>query len=439
MKKILKAIVPLLVFSGSMTACTSYSVKPGPLKNLVGTYELVKYEMKHNQDDKDTYDRKKEIGAVAYFSIAEDGYSYYVYKDNKTAPKFSTMFGVFEYNSDEDKHPEYVRSVSIKDGVTHLYEDQKYVGCFDEPSMGFRNDAFKKILHYTLSGHMLFQKDRIIPYQYVEYKRVSEEASLAKVNQLMGTSFTVDRPFECKALKGYLVYRCNYKPEVMNVDSKGAFDYAVLDANTFADGKFTVHYALKADHIPQTVQVPVTVETKGYSFSLPFANSKFYGNRGSEKLAVSLETKPDDYPAESEISWESFTNYYSNDLTLDEIIEQERTPEGAYVMHRVGTGQKEFNSLSYNENYEYFIEGLELAANEEFAICMGGNMWHYFDSYEDEGTANDKIVQGSVAARVWDETVMEEVDKYFFKATEAGSYNILIDNNSPQKVHIVHE
>ena len=94
MKKLLKAIVPLLVFSGSMTACTSYSVKPGPLKNLVGTYELVKYEMKHNQDDKETYDRKKEIGAVAYFSIAEDGYSYYVYKDNKTAPKFSALWNV---------------------------------------------------------------------------------------------------------------------------------------------------------------------------------------------------------------------------------------------------------------------------------------------------------------------------------------------------------
>lgn len=327
MKKALRKIIPLLIFSGTMTACTYYSVKPGPLENLVGTYELVKYEMKHNQDDEDTYDRKAEIGAVAYFSIAEDGYSYYVYKDNNTAPKFSTMFGTFEYNSDEDEHPEYVRSVSIKDGVTHLYEDQKYVGCFDEPSMGFRNDALKKTLHYNLSGHMLFQKDRIIPYQYVQYKRVSKEASLAKVNELMGTNFVVERPFECKALKGYLVYRCNVNSGELPNDGKGLYQYAVLDANSYVDGKYTIHYSLKSDPRPQTIDVPITIETKGYSFSTEFAGSKFYGERGSDSLAQSLSTKFDEYPEGSEINSESFRKYYSDELTLEEVIANEMLPQ----------------------------------------------------------------------------------------------------------------
>ena len=230
MKKTLKMIAPLLVFSGTLTSCTYYSVNPGPIKNLIGTYELVKYEMnKVDADgneilDKDgstiRYDRKAEIGAVAYFSIAEDGYSYYVYKDNSTAPKFATMFGSFEYNSSEDDHPEYVRSVELNDGVAHYYDDQKYVGCFDEPRMGFRNDLFKKTLHYNLSGHMAFQPDRKIPYQYVQYKRVSDEASLAKVNELMGTHFTVDVPYECKAMKGFLVYRCNVNTTELPLDGK---------------------------------------------------------------------------------------------------------------------------------------------------------------------------------------------------------------------------
>ena len=327
MKKTLRKIIPLLVFSGTMTACTYYSVKPGPIKNLVGTYELVKYEMKHNQDDEKTYDRKAEIGAVAYFSIAEDGYSYYVYKDNNTAPKFSTMFGNFEYNSSEDEHPEYVRSVSIKDGVTRLYEDQKYVGCFDEPSMGFRNDAFKKILHYNLSGHMLGQKERIIPYQYVQYKRVSEEASLAKVNELMGTNFVADRPFELKSLKGYLVYRCNMNSNELPTDGKGLYQYAVLDANSYQDGKFTVHYSLKANPGAQTTQISVKIENKGYSFSTEFAGSKFYGERQYDSLAVALTTKSDEYPEGSEINSESFTRFYSDGLTLEEVIAQELLPQ----------------------------------------------------------------------------------------------------------------
>lgn len=233
MKTTIKKLIPLFIIAGSLTSCTYYSVKPGPLKNLVGTYELAKYEMKHNESDEETYDRKAELGAVAYFSIAADGYSYYVYKDNKTAPKFSTMFGTFSYNSEEDGNPEYVRSVSIKDGVTHLYEDQKYVGCFDEPSMGFRDDVFQKTLHYNLSGHMLFQPNRKIPYQYVQYKRVSTEASLAKVNELMGTHFKVNKPFECKALSGYLVYRCNAVSNEISQDGKGLYDYAILDGMLF--------------------------------------------------------------------------------------------------------------------------------------------------------------------------------------------------------------
>ena len=322
MKKI-KAIIPLLVLSGSMMSCTYYSVKPGPIENLVGTYELVQYKMKHNEEDEDTYDRKKEIGAVAYFSIAEDGYAYYAYKDNNTAPKFATMFATFTHNSEEDDHPEYVRSIDMSDGVTHLYEDQKYVGCFDEPSMGFRNEMFKKILHYNLSGHMAFQPERKIPYQYVQYKRVSKEASLAKVNQLMGTSFTVDRPYECKSMAGYLVYRCNVSSSELPLDGKGLYDYAVIDANTFANNSFTVYYKLKAEEEQHVAQIPVTIETKGYSFSVPFAGSKFYGEKQYNSLAVALNTKYDEYPEGSLINSESFTKYYSDEYTLQQVIDAE--------------------------------------------------------------------------------------------------------------------
>ena len=87
--KTLKKLITLTAVLGCLSACTYYNTKPGPKENVIGTYELVKYEM--NKVDADgneitkedgsyvRYDRKAEIGAVAYFSIAEDGYAFYAY------------------------------------------------------------------------------------------------------------------------------------------------------------------------------------------------------------------------------------------------------------------------------------------------------------------------------------------------------------------------
>ena len=334
MKKTLKTIVPLLVLTGALTSCTYYSVKPGPKENVIGTYELVKYEMnkvdengeeiKDNDGNNIRYDRKAELGAVAYFSVADDGYAYYVYKDKNTAPKFATMFASFELNTTEEKNQDYIRSVKLTDGVTSIKEKDKYVGCFDEPSMGFRNDLLKKTLHYNLSGYQdPFTQKIKIPYQYVQYKRVSSEASLAKVNELMGTSFTVDVPYECKAMSGYLVYRCNVNSTEMPLDGKGLYEYAVLDANSYSNGNYTVYYSLKENPGRQVAQIPVTIETKGHSFSTLFAGSKFYGGSEYGTLATTLETKMDEYPEGSLINSESFTHWWSDDLSLEEVIAQE--------------------------------------------------------------------------------------------------------------------
>lgn len=331
--KTLRKIIPLMIGISSLSACTYGSVNPGPKENVIGTYELVKYEM-HKVDadgneilDEDgsaiKYNRKKEIGAVAYFSIAEDGYAFYAYKDNKTPAKASTMFATFGLNGETEEPADYVRSVNLKDGVTHLYEDQKYVGCMDEPTMFFRDDPLKKVLHYNLSGHMLFQPDRKIPYQYVEYRRVSTEASLEKVNKLMKTDFKFTLPYECKAFTGYAVYRCNVKDgaEYPN-DGKGIYEYAVLDASSYNNGKYTVYYSLKENPGQQVMQVPAEVVEKGSTMAVTFDGRKFYGGTFNE-LAKNLETKQEEYDAESPISSESFTHWWSNDLTLQEVITNE--------------------------------------------------------------------------------------------------------------------
>lgn len=327
--KTLRKFIPLLIAVSSLSACTYGSVKPGPIENLVGTYELVKYEMnkvdeegnelKDDEGSNIRYDRKKEIGAVAYFSIADDGYAYYAYKDKNTAPKASTMFATFTLNGEQDEdHPEYVRSVSIKDGVTHLYDDQKYVGCMDEPTMFFRDDLFKKVLHYNLSGHMLLQPERKIPYQYVEYRRVSKEASLAKINQLMNYNFEFDRPYELKSLSKFMVYHC--QPNAGAEESKfGIYEYAFLHIDEYENGTVKLYYKLKGESPDVCVSCPVTITQKGYAFNITAFGKEFKSSPNASSLPLYLNVDYNDYDTEVDpYVFESFAPYYGEaNTTVD--------------------------------------------------------------------------------------------------------------------------
>lgn len=431
MKRTFKKIIPVMLLTGMLAGCSSYNSKPGKLEDLVGTYELSVYKMKHNPDDEDTYDRKAEIGAVAYFTVDSDGYGFYGYKDNETAARVDQVFSTFTY--DEEK-TNLVKAISLGDGVTSKYYSEKKVGCLDEPPMGFRDGLLKKTLSYTLhSGTMWDGKKTPIEYQYVEYKKISKETSLNKINELMGTNVKFDRPYEMKAMKGYAVYRCQASAgHESEVSDRGIYEYAVLDLNTYVNGKLNFYYSLKSNPGQQVKQLSVSVNEKGRSVKLEGLDKVYYSESSGSSLPLGgFATKWEEYTDSDLINHEWFTLYYGSQSTLDEIIEQERTPVGPYVMHRVGNSQKEYAILTYNELGELLLDGLQLSANEEFAVCLGGNSWLYFEEYLEEHTANDKVVEGSVVPGT------EDLDtKHMLKATETGTYDFKIDTY--QKIHIVH-
>ena len=331
--KTLKKLIPLMIAVSSLSACTYYSVKPGPKEHVIGTYELVKYEMNkvdeegnEIQDEEGSYvryDRKKELGAVAYFCIQEDGYAYYAYKDNSTAPKASTMFATFGLNGEQDaEHPDYVRSVTIKDGVTHLYEDQKYVGCMDEPSMGFRDDLLRKILHYNLSGHMLFQPERKIPYQYVEYKKISNEASLAKINELMKYNFEFSRPYELKSMTKFAVYGCS-RNLAAEESRFGIYEYAFLSIDEYENGNVKLYYKLKGDNPDVCVSCPVTITQKGYAFNITAFGKDFMSEANYNTLPLYLRADMNGYDTEvDEYVFETFSPYYGEASTVADMINE---------------------------------------------------------------------------------------------------------------------
>jgi len=426
MKKALKSIIPLLGTVIGLSSCSSYNAKPGKMKNCVGTYELSIYNMRKEESDSETYDRKAEIGAQAYFCFTEEGYGYYGYKDNSTPAHVSQIFARFKYDSDK---PNLVEAVTITDGITHKYANEQFVGCLDESPMGFRDELFKKTLSYTLhSGHMLFQPDKIIKYQYVCYKRIDKSGSLDKINSLLGTNVSFSKPYELKTTSGYYAYRCQPKNYETH-DERGIYEYAILDADSYSNGQYDLYYSLKSNPGLQTKKLNVSVLTKGESTKLEGLDKTYYNIGSPTALAYGgFATDWNDYTDADPYTHESFNTSYSSDLTLDEIIDLERTPQGPYVEHKTEGQRKEFVKFEYDTDYNLVANNIHLQAGEEFLINQGSYQYRYFEDYQCDGTASAKIEQGSA---------FDEAGLYHrFKVTEEGNYSIKIDNNNAGKIII---
>ena len=75
-------------------------------------------------------------------------------------------------------------------------------------------DNKKATLSYTIFGqeYTIYNPPKIQKYQYVCYKKISDETGYDAINRLLGTSFKPDRPYEMKYMvKGYYPYRCEAK------------------------------------------------------------------------------------------------------------------------------------------------------------------------------------------------------------------------------------
>lgn len=333
MKKTLRKIIPALLIVGTatMSGCSMYSSKADKLENIVGFYELVKWDAKRESAQEDAYDRKAEEGTVAYFTIDADGYSYYGFKDNDTEawvkPAFTT------YTKDDDE-PELYKAATLKGKVGTVYAGDKRVGCLDEPVMGFRRQEvktgegiFKKkemvsTLSYTIpwSEWTILHQHTVQKYQYVQYKRISGDTGYQVINEKLGTNFSMNVPYEIYGLNGRWVYRCQVK-EGSGLDNKGDFEYAILDMDSYSNGNLTVTYSLKAEPGKKTTTAKVSVNEKGRSYIITFRDKAFNGT------GVGCSTDQSTYGEEDKLIDESFSTFYSADLSVDEIIALETASE----------------------------------------------------------------------------------------------------------------
>ena len=434
--KTLRKLIPFMLLTASAcatTGCSMYTSKADKLENIVGFYELEIWKAKREKADEEPYDRKADEGTVAYFTIDKDGYSYYGFKDKDTEPWVKPAFSRFEPDTEKEG---LFKAVIMQGKNADVGAGKKRVGCMDEPTMGFKRQEvkigdglFKKkemvsTLAYTIpwSEWTILHQHTVQKYQYVQYKRISGDTGYQVINQKLGTHFQMTVPYEIYGLSGKWVYRCQPK-DGSGLDSRGLYEYAILDMDSCSNGKLNLIYSTKEDPGKQTTQVPVAALEKGRSYTISAFGQHFNGT------GIGCTTDQSTYPADSDVYDESFTSYWSSDLSIDEIIDLEREPSyGPYIVHNIVTGQKKYNEMQYNdETRVYTLEGLELGANEEFAInTRGSNDWRYFEDLN-TASSSDKIVEGSKAGTRWG--LEEEYDVHYLKASEAGKYDVTVAAN----------
>ena len=308
----LRRIIPLLLLGTMLsTGCGSmYTSKADTKENIVGLYELDVYSAKKESSDEEPYDRKKEEGIAAYFTIDLDGYGYYGYRDNNTPAKVEQVYSKFV---EDDEQPGLYKAIEMKGTNQTVFMWDKKVGCMDEPTMGFRADKKGSTLSYTIPWfeYTIYNPHKIQKYQYVCYKKISNETSYEAINRLLGTSYTPTRPYEMKYMQpGYYPYRCSSK-EGTGIGPKGIYEYALLDMNNYNNGKLNIIYSEVANPGQKTTEVTVSVKEKGLNVSFMFNDKEFVSAGSSFGTA---------YNEESDITSESFTMWYSSELSLDEVI-----------------------------------------------------------------------------------------------------------------------
>lgn len=309
MKKSFLQIAPLFVSVVCFSGCSYYSSKPGKLEQLVGTYELFKYEMKHDNSEK--YDHKEEIGAKAFFSVDKNGYGYYGYADNDTQAVVHSTFSEFYY---DDEKPELVKALKMKDGTSRAFDWQKKVGCFDEPTMGFNKN--KKTLAYTIPYHELriYKPTKVVQYQYVCYKKISNDTGYALINEKLGTNYVPEKLFEMKNFTGFYTYNCSSQDGV----GTGIYEYMILDMDSYQNGAIKCYYSLKENPGKTVIDVPVEVVKNGVAFAVTIFDRTF-DSEGSTEILSSLWSHYE-YSETDKYYGENFTKYQGEAVTIDDVI-----------------------------------------------------------------------------------------------------------------------
>lgn len=316
---VFSAIFALFAFA-PFFGCSSYQSKAGKLSELVGTYQLTSYTTKPDASTEEI-DLLSETGAEAYLIVGENSYGYYVYKDNSTPVWCDSVF--IEYTPD-DEEPDLIKAIEYTCGIPdHHWTKEMCPGYGTEPPMGFNVKTKSLSYHRLRTSSKIFGKQTDLR---ATYKKVSDDTTLAFVENKLSVSFGTLARYELKNLDRFLVFEpTNDSPEY------GKYDYFLMRYHATTqtadyyykekEGQAKEELGVSVPFVPETKEnAPYfrgTLTIKGIAYEVSIDS---YELRPLPYLNHTVNSEPDAQGTSYWIYSDNFNPYYGESTTAEGII-----------------------------------------------------------------------------------------------------------------------
>lgn len=244
MKKI-SILSLLLAVVCLLSSCTFYSVRPGKMSELVGTYQLTKYEVIPDAGEGDTSsdeERKQDYLSLckmeAYLIVTDTGYGYYLYRENNGELSYETIR--LEYSMDMDDDTK-VESLSYTVG----FEAKDSRPGAGKEDMGF--NSRKHTLAYNVSNtkvHLFGKEIGSDKKVSVVYSRISTDTSTDTAAKKLNVTLPPLPSYDLKSFDGILRYTSDESFEDA-LPNPYIYYYVDFDNLTLTG---TAYYALRDDY-----------------------------------------------------------------------------------------------------------------------------------------------------------------------------------------------
>ena len=281
MKKI--ALLTSLVLIATVCALAlvgCYVSKPATMSDLVGVYQLTKFTRTHTSTDENgesqstETDLMAERGITAFLVVGDNGFGYYVYKDNDGLSAKQVAITYTYDDEDTDK----IKEISYSDGFAASGDGFPGKG---KETLGLTFQKKEKTLNYNYAqiNGKLIKRDYS---QSVSYTKVANGADLSFVERKIGTSLSIP-DMRIAGLNGWQVHE--------DFGAEEEYVYYYIDLNV-VEKKADVYFMRREDKIQQSahnLDVTFTIpEVADAYITIRIGNNVFYCDNSTKTPALNV-------------------------------------------------------------------------------------------------------------------------------------------------------
>ena len=257
-----------------------YVSKPATMSDLVGVYQLTKFTRTHTSTDENgesqstETDLMAERGITAFLVVGDNGFGYYVYKDNDGQSAKQVAITYTYDDEDTDK----IKEISYSDGYAASGDGFPGKG---KETLGLTFQKKEKNLNYNYAqiNGKLIKRDYS---QSVSYTKVANGADLSFVERKIGTSLSIP-DMRIAGLNGWQVHE--------DFGAEEEYVYYYIDLNV-VEKKADVYFMRREDKIQESahnLDVTFTIpEIADAYITIRIGNNVFYCNNSTTTPALNV-------------------------------------------------------------------------------------------------------------------------------------------------------